>query len=128
MTTEEIVSTSEKATRWRNPTEQTVRFSLCLTGVTLDQRQKVVPGTSREVEIKPGQEVVLPSRFDSAIQFERHGRIQSGLAPQLIRMKDGAPVPRDVHPALEGRTVAVTPARPVDGAGREARLRARRAQ
>jgi hypothetical protein len=126
--TEEIVSTSEKATRWRNPTEQTVRFSLCLTGVTLDQRQKVVAATSRQVEIKPGQEVVLPSRFDSAIQFERHGRIQSGLAPQLVRMQNGNPVPRDVHPALEGRTVAVVPDRSVDSSGREARLRARRVQ
>jgi hypothetical protein len=124
--TEEIIETREPGTKWKNPTEQTVRFSLCLSGVHLDQRQKVVAGTSRQVVLKPGEEVVLPARFDSAIQFERHGRIQSGLAPQLCRVRDGAPVPRDCHPALEGRSVAVVPARSVDSAGREARLRARR--
>lgn len=102
MTTEMIHdSTPVPATRWKNPTNETITFSLNVEGVRWNrERNKLLPREEKLVVIPPQGEVVIPSEYDSAIQVVRDGRVQSGLAPQLVKMSDGVPVPQPVHPAL----------------------------
>ena len=103
---EEIISTSVPATRWKNSTKQTVRFTLNIaTAHWNDRRSKMIPPEVREVVIEPGQECVLPASYDPAIQRMRDGQCVSGLAPSLVKMVDGVASPAPIHPALTAAPV-----------------------
>lgn len=83
-------------TTWHNPTTQTVKLRLFRHGKIVRQG-KVVDSGVDIVEIAPGGRVTLPSFLDETIQERRHGMIVSGLAPQLVKEGDPAPV----HPSLD---------------------------
>lgn len=99
-------------TTWHNPTTQTVKLRLFRHGKIVRQGRVVDSGVDI-VEIAPGERVTLPSFLDETIQERRHGMIVSGLAPQLVKEGDPAPV----HPSLD----------PVQTAKREAEKAAARA-
>ena len=123
---EEIIVSKVPATRWRNPTNDTISFELNVEGVRRDAFGNLHARVVRNIALKPGVEVVLPSEFDKAIHgTSKDGYIVSGLAPQLRRVLDGEPVAPRVHPALMGLPVTV-PSRHVDSRARESALRARR--
>jgi hypothetical protein len=124
---EEIIESRVPATRWRNTTGGEVRFVLNVAEPTWDRAHpgKLLPRVTKEVVLAAGEEIVLPSAFDTAIaKIGPTGAVVSGLAPMLKRIVDGEAVPTPIHPALEGRPVAVPVVRSVDP-GREARLAAR---
>lgn len=74
------------ATKWENPTKDTVRFAVL-----------VEAGRHERVEIPPGGSKELPSSWDKAIHDVRGGIVMGGLAPQL-RKAGVAPLP--VHSSI----------------------------
>jgi hypothetical protein len=121
---EEVPLRSVPGTKWKNPTTSDVRFSLNVSGIRVTVGGRVIPAIVRDVVIKPGESVVIESEFDRAIQVVRGGQIQSGLAPQLRRMKGDEEVTMPLHPALTG--AVSSPPSSFESTGREARVRAKR--
>lgn len=88
-------------TKWTNPTQREARFRL-FTGVGRPPY--------KDIRIPPGESVLLPSEFDSAIQStSADGVIQSGLGPQL--KKDDKQYPMD--PALDANRTAMLEAQKI---------------
>jgi hypothetical protein len=92
------------STMWTNPTQRTVRFTLhkgppAVRRSEFQNGAPVVLDSGRlEVEILPGDSVLLPSVYDDAIQtYDAAGVVQWGHAPQLV--KNGTP--HDMHPSLD---------------------------
>ena len=105
-------------TRWRNNTSQIVTMDLSEpAGADPSDSRKFYPGRTRIVRIQPGEEVILASDWDWAIQStvcteptcksinrmycrDNTHRVQvlGGLGPQLQRM--GTPRRSEIHPAL----------------------------
>ncbi len=87
----------DHVTRWRNPTDATVKLSI--------HRNR---GERRaKYEIAPGAELTLPGEYDSAIHQKHNGVIVGGLAPQLVVVgQEKAPVASTL--GLGGATAART--------------------
>jgi hypothetical protein len=123
-------------TTWKNPTSAPVAFTLLQRGVRYVQDPTGGPTSAKrpveaKVVIPPGGMVKIDSVYDRAIQYVRDGAIQSGLAPQLVRVQEGAEVRAPLHPSLATGPAPASSgatARDVTVPDREARLRARRAQ
>ncbi len=68
------LSSMVQQTEWHNPTPHTVAFDIFYG-----------PGKPKEaVQVKPGDSVMVPTQYDSAIQTVRDGVIVGGKAPQLV--------------------------------------------
>lgn len=75
-------------TVWKNDhNRETARFTLQTShGVKWSKQDAMQPARLQKIEIKPGEELKLPSKFDDAIQrVDETGTVVGGLCPWLTK-------------------------------------------
>src|SRR5574343_440315 len=75
-------------TVWKNDhSRETARFTLQTShGVKYSKQDAMQPAGVQKIEIKPGDELKLPSKFDDVIQrADETGTIVGGLCPSLTK-------------------------------------------